>query len=182
MAAPAPDFKDQCGESSRRCRAPARAAQRQAWLRRQAAKREGETARIRQASRRGARRSSSTRSRHLDLYLEDYERKVDRERRASAFCSNGSDARDIILKLCREADAKLVTKGKSMVSEEIGLNACLEAAGIEAVETDLGEYIVQIRGETPSHLIAPDHPSEQGRPSRRISAACTCRSRRGPDA
>ena len=66
-----------------------------------------------------------------------------------------ADARDIILELCRSAGAKLVTKGKSMVSEEIGLNAHLEAAGIEAVETDLGEYIVQMRGEPPSHIIAP---------------------------
>ena len=42
-----------------------------------------------------------------------------------------------------------------MISEEIGLNQALEAAGIEAVETDLGEYIIQLRGETPSHIIAP---------------------------
>jgi L-lactate dehydrogenase complex protein LldF len=48
-----------------------------------------------------------------------------------------------------------VTKGKSMISEEIGLNAALEAAEIEPVETDLGEYIIQLRGETPSHIIAP---------------------------
>ena len=51
--------------------------------------------------------------------------------------------------------AKSVTKGKSMIAEEIGLNHALEAAGIEAVETDLGEYIIQLRGETPSHIIAP---------------------------
>ena len=60
-----------------------------------------------------------------------------------------------MLGICRAADAKRVTKGKSMVSEEIGLNAHLQAAGIEAVETDLGEYILQIRGESPSHIIAP---------------------------
>ncbi len=48
-----------------------------------------------------------------------------------------------------------MTKGKSMISEEIGLNAALEAEGIEAIETDLGEYIIQLRGETPSHIIAP---------------------------
>ena len=57
--------------------------------------------------------------------------------------------------ICREAGAKTATKGKSMVSEEIGLNAALEAAGVEPVETDLGEYIIQLRHETPSHIIAP---------------------------
>ncbi|HEX9905275.1 MAG TPA: lactate utilization protein B, partial [Propylenella sp.] len=66
-----------------------------------------------------------------------------------------SEARDIILDICRRAGARTVTKGKSMISEEIGLNAHLEANGISAVETDLGEYIIQLRGEAPSHIIAP---------------------------
>jgi len=92
---------------------------------------------------------------HLDLYLEYYERKVAESGGHVHFAPTAEDAREIILKLCRDAGAKLVTKGKSMVSEEIGLNACLEAAGIEAVETDLGEYIAQMRKEAPSHLIAP---------------------------
>ena len=90
---------------------------------------------------------------HLDLYLEEFERQVIESGGQVHFAPTAGDARDIILQLCR--GAKLVTKGKSMVSEEIGLNAHLEAAGIEVVETDLGEYIVQIRKETPSHLIAP---------------------------
>ena len=51
--------------------------------------------------------------------------------------------------------AKSVTKGKSMIAEEIGLNHALEEAGIDPVETDLGEYIIQLRGETPSHILAP---------------------------
>ncbi|CAG0984190.1 partial Lactate utilization protein B, partial [Anaerolineae bacterium] len=55
----------------------------------------------------------------------------------------------------RRNNVRLVVKGKSMVSEEIGLNPALEAAGIEVVETDLGEYIIQLAGETPSHIIAP---------------------------
>ena len=91
----------------------------------------------------------------LDLYLEAYAMKVEESGGHVHFAPSATDARDIILKLCREADASLVTKGKSMVSEEIGLNAHLEAAGIEVVETDLGEHIIQIRGETPSHIIAP---------------------------
>ena len=92
---------------------------------------------------------------HLDLYLEAYEEKVVESGGKVHYASTAAEARDIVLALCRAEKAKRVTKGKSMVSEEIGLNAHLEAAGIEVVETDLGEYVVQIRGETPSHIIAP---------------------------
>ena len=92
---------------------------------------------------------------HLDLYLEAYESKVVESGGQVHFAPTAADARDIVLKLCRGRGAKLVAKGKSMVSEEIGLNAHLGAAGIEVVETDLGEYIVQLKGETPSHIIAP---------------------------
>jgi L-lactate dehydrogenase complex protein LldF len=93
---------------------------------------------------------------NLDLYLEAYEKKAREAGAIVHFAETAADAREIILKICRDADAKIVTKGKSMVSEEIGLNAHLEAAGgIEVVETDLGEYLVQIRHETPSHIIAP---------------------------
>ena len=92
---------------------------------------------------------------HLDLYLEAYERKVVESGGEVHFAPTAADARGIVLRLCRDAGARLVTKGKSMVSEEIGLNAHLEAAGIEVAETDLGEHIIQIRGEAPSHIIAP---------------------------
>src|SRR3546814_8785974 len=57
--------------------------------------------------------------------------------------------------MCRDLGAKTVTKGKSMIAGEIGLNEHLEANGIEPVETDRGEYITQLRRETPSHIIAP---------------------------
>jgi L-lactate dehydrogenase complex protein LldF len=93
---------------------------------------------------------------HLDLYLETYEKNAKAAGAHVHFAATAEDARAAILKICREANAKIVTKGKSMVSEEIGLNAYLEqAGGIEVVETDLGEYLVQIRKETPSHIIAP---------------------------
>ena len=92
---------------------------------------------------------------HLDIYLEEYERQVIASGGHVHWARDAAEAREIILRLCRDAGAKSVTKGKSMVSEEIGLNAALEAEGIEAVETDLGEYIIQIRHETPSHIIAP---------------------------
>ncbi len=92
---------------------------------------------------------------HLDIYLEEYERRVVDSGGYVHWASDAADAREIVIRLCREAGAKTVTKGKSMVSEEIGLNAALEEAGIEPVETDLGEYIIQLRHETPSHIVAP---------------------------
>jgi L-lactate dehydrogenase complex protein LldF len=71
------------------------------------------------------------------------------------WASTPDEARDIVIGLCRRFGAKTVTKGKSMISEEIDLNGALEEAGITPVETDLGEYIIQLRGERPSHIIAP---------------------------
>jgi L-lactate dehydrogenase complex protein LldF len=92
---------------------------------------------------------------HLDLYLEAYEAKVVAAGGHVHYAATAKQGADLVLKLCQERGAKTVTKGKSMISEEIGLNAALEAAEIEPVETDLGEYIIQLRGETPSHIIAP---------------------------
>jgi L-lactate dehydrogenase complex protein LldF len=92
---------------------------------------------------------------NLDLYLEIYERNATAAGTRVHWAATAADARNIILDICRQANAKLVTKGKSMVSEEIALNEHLQGAGIEVAETDLGEYLVQIRGETPSHIIAP---------------------------
>jgi L-lactate dehydrogenase complex protein LldF len=92
---------------------------------------------------------------HLDLYLEAYEAKVTASGGHVHYALTAKDGDDIVLKLCRDRGAKAVTKGKSMISEEIGLNAALEAAGIDPIETDLGEYIIQLRGEAPSHIIAP---------------------------
>ena len=92
---------------------------------------------------------------HLDLYLEAYETKVLEAGGHVHWARDAEHARQIFLDLCHARGAKRVTKGKSMISEEIGLNAALEADGVEAVETDLGEYIIQLRGEAPSHIIAP---------------------------
>ncbi|MEI2386345.1 LutB/LldF family L-lactate oxidation iron-sulfur protein [Breoghania sp. JC706] len=92
---------------------------------------------------------------HLDLYLEAYEKKVSEAGGHVHWAETAEDARNIILRICRQANAKTVTKGKSIVSEEIGLNEHLSANGIQPVETDLGEYIIQLRGEAPSHIIAP---------------------------
>lgn len=92
---------------------------------------------------------------HLDLYLEAYEEKVKASGGHVHFARNADEACRIVLGICRDADAKTVTKGKSMISEEIGVNHYLQANGITPVETDLGEYIIQLRNELPSHIIAP---------------------------
>jgi L-lactate dehydrogenase complex protein LldF len=92
---------------------------------------------------------------HLDLYLERYEEKVKASGGHVHFARTAEEARDIVLTICRAAGAQTVTKGKSMITEEIGLNSHLESHGITPVETDLGEYIIQLRREMPSHIIAP---------------------------
>jgi len=92
---------------------------------------------------------------HLDLYLEYYAQKVEESGGHVHFAADAEEARKIALDICRKVGAKTVTKGKSMITEEVGLNAYLEANGVTPVETDLGEYIIQLRGETPSHIIAP---------------------------
>ena len=71
------------------------------------------------------------------------------------FAADGADACRIVVDILTAAGAKRVVKSKSMTSEEIHLNPALEAAGIEPVETDFGEYIIQVAGHRPSHLVAP---------------------------
>jgi L-lactate dehydrogenase complex protein LldF len=92
---------------------------------------------------------------HLDFYLETFERNVVAQGGSVHWCRGPEEARAAVLAICRRLGAKTVTKGKSMIAEEIALNDYLEAAGITPVETDLGEYIIQIRKEHPSHIIAP---------------------------
>ena len=92
---------------------------------------------------------------HLDYYLEQFAANVERAGGHVHWASTAEEAREIVLGICREAEATTVTKGKSMISEELGINAHLSKHGITPVETDLGEYIIQLRDETPSHIIAP---------------------------
>jgi L-lactate dehydrogenase complex protein LldF len=92
---------------------------------------------------------------HLDLYLERFEERCTAAGGHVHYAVTGEEARAAVLDICRKANAKLVTKGKSMVGEEIAINDFLEQNGITPVETDLGEYIVQIRHELPSHIIMP---------------------------
>jgi L-lactate dehydrogenase complex protein LldF len=92
---------------------------------------------------------------HLDLYLERYEAAVLAASGRVPRCPTSEDARHAVLEICRSVGARTVTKGKSMISEEIRLNDFLEEQGLVPVETDLGEYIIQLRHEPPSHIIAP---------------------------
>ncbi|HEY0424270.1 MAG TPA: lactate utilization protein B, partial [Rhodopila sp.] len=92
---------------------------------------------------------------NLDFYLEAYEAKVLESGGKVHWCSDADEARDAVLAICQAAGARTVTKGKSMIGEEIAINDHLERHGITPVETDLGEYIIQLRHELPSHIIAP---------------------------
>jgi len=92
---------------------------------------------------------------NLDHYLEVWERRVREAGGHVHWAKDAAEARAIVLALCKRAGARAVNKGKSMIAEECGINEMLEANGIRPVETDLGEYIIQIRHETPSHIIAP---------------------------
>jgi L-lactate dehydrogenase complex protein LldF len=92
---------------------------------------------------------------NLDFYLEAYEARVREAGGTVHWAANAEEARDIVLGICQKAGARTVTKGKSMISEEVAVNDHLERHGIVPVETDLGEYIIQLRHELPSHIIAP---------------------------
>src|SRR5579883_261930 len=92
---------------------------------------------------------------HLDWYLERFEDHVTAAGGHVHWARTPDEAREIVLSICRRLGARTVTKGKSMIAEDIALNDHLEANGIVPVETDLGEYIIQLRHEAPSHIIAP---------------------------
>ena len=92
---------------------------------------------------------------NLDHYLERFEAEVIARGGSVHWCPDAESARQTVLAICQAAGARTVTKGKSMVAEEIALNPFLEANGIEPVETDLGEYLIQIAKEPPSHIIGP---------------------------
>ncbi len=92
---------------------------------------------------------------NLDFYLEAFEAKVTARGGQVHWCRTPAEARDKVLGICQRLGARTITKGKSMIAEEIALNDFLEANQIVPVETDLGEYIIQLRHEPPSHIIAP---------------------------
>jgi L-lactate dehydrogenase complex protein LldF len=92
---------------------------------------------------------------HLDYYLDQLVTNVRRNGGQVHFASTAADARRIILEIASKAHCTRVIKSKSMVSEEINLAHAMELAGMDVVETDLGEFIVQISHDRPSHLVAP---------------------------
>ena len=92
---------------------------------------------------------------HLDRYLEEFVTNAERAGARVHWARDAAEACDIIGEIAERHGARTVVKSKSMASEEIHLNAALARRGIEPVETDLGEYIVQLAGETPSHIVVP---------------------------
>ena len=91
----------------------------------------------------------------LDKHLEILETSVRRRGGEVHYAADGDDACQIIRSILQARGARRVVKSKSMTNEEIHLNAALESAGFEVIETDFGEYIIQVAGHRPSHLVAP---------------------------
>jgi L-lactate dehydrogenase complex protein LldF len=92
---------------------------------------------------------------YLDLYLEQFERNAMACGAVVHWAEGAEDANRIVCDIARAHGVSKVIKAKSMVSEEVGLNEALEAAGVQVVESDLGEYILQLANEPPSHIVAP---------------------------
>jgi L-lactate dehydrogenase complex protein LldF len=92
---------------------------------------------------------------HLDRLLGQFADQVTALGGTVHFAADADEANRIVAEILQQSDCRLVVKSKSMVSEEIELNHHLEGVGVEVVETDLGEFIVQLAGDTPSHIIAP---------------------------
>ena len=92
---------------------------------------------------------------NLDRYLEQFVANVEAAGGVVHWAADGAEANRIIVQLATERGVKTVVKSKSMISEEIGLNAALEAAGVTPVESDLAEYVVQLADDVPSHIVVP---------------------------
>ncbi|MFN8470870.1 MAG: LutB/LldF family L-lactate oxidation iron-sulfur protein [Anaerolineae bacterium] len=100
---------------------------------------------------------------NLDLYLEQVEQRVTEAGGHVHWARDAAEAQQIVLDIAREHGVRRVVKSKSMATEEIELNPALQAADISVVETDLGEYIIQLAGVTPSHIIVPAvHLTKEG--------------------
>lgn len=93
--------------------------------------------------------------RDIDANIERFRSALEARGGHVAVCATAEEANAYVVEVCKRHDAKLVAKSKSMATEEIGLNEALEAAGITSVETDLGEYVLQLEQEHPVHIVAP---------------------------
>ena len=92
---------------------------------------------------------------NLDKYLLEFEQKITARGATVIWANDTAEAQEAIGKICKERNCKTLVKSKSMVTEELHLNDFLEASGLESVETDLGEYIQQLDGEPPYHIVTP---------------------------
>jgi L-lactate dehydrogenase complex protein LldF len=92
---------------------------------------------------------------HLDVYLEQFVRNAEARGAKVHWARDAQEANGVICRLAQAHQAKVVVKSKSMTTEEIHLNDALEADSLQVIETDLGEYIIQLAGEAPSHIIVP---------------------------
>ncbi|HEX9027557.1 MAG TPA: LUD domain-containing protein, partial [Anaerolineales bacterium] len=92
---------------------------------------------------------------NLEAYLEQFSQRAQANGLIVHRAADAAQAVQIVLEIARQHGARRVAKSKTMIGEEIQLNRGLEAAGLEVVETDLGEYIVQLRGERPAHILTP---------------------------
>ena len=93
--------------------------------------------------------------RRMPELLRQFEKNAEAAGAKVLWAKNGEAAQKLIVQIARRHNVKTAIKSKSMASEEIALNGALEAAGVETTETDLGEFIAQLKGEAPSHIIAP---------------------------
>ena len=99
---------------------------------------------------------------NLEQYLIQFEQQVKTNGGQVHWAETPAQATKIVTELCQSVNAKKITKGKTMVGEEIGINDAIAENGMQPVETDLGEYIIQLANEPPSHIIAPAvHKSRQ---------------------
>lgn len=92
---------------------------------------------------------------HLDFYLEQFADRAEANGTKVHYAATAAETNDLILKIARDRKCKLCVKSKSMVTEETHLLPALEAAGVETVETDLGEFIIQLDHDAPSHIVTP---------------------------
>lgn len=92
---------------------------------------------------------------HLDLYLTQFEEQITKRGAKVFWAEDSEQALNFIGAICKKKECKTLVKSKSMVTEEIHLNNYLESIGVTSVETDLGEYIQQLDGEAPYHIVTP---------------------------
>ena len=92
---------------------------------------------------------------NLDHYLEEFERNAVAAGSVVHWARTPREAQDIVTSLCLERNAKTATRVKSMLGEEIGIGDALTSAGVERIETDLAEHIIQLAGDPPSHIVMP---------------------------